>query len=67
MGIVYLATDTRLDRRVAIKFLSESLLDADARRRFEHEARMASALNYPHMLTVYDVGDHAGSQYLSPN
>ena len=64
MGVVYLATDTRLDRRVAIKFLSKSLLDADARRRFQHEARMASALNHPHILSVYDVGDYAGLQYL---
>ncbi len=64
MGIVFRATDTRLNRPVAIKFLSSTLLDASAARRFQREAQMASALNHPHIVTVYDVGDYAGSQYL---
>ena len=64
MGIVCRATDTKLNRPVAIKFLSDDLLDANARRRFQHEAQMASALNHPHILTVYDAGELDGRQYL---
>jgi dienelactone hydrolase len=64
MGIVCRGTDLNLDRPVAIKFLSEQLLDANARRRFQQEARMASALNHPHILTVYDAGELEGRQYL---
>jgi serine/threonine protein kinase len=61
---VYRATDTRLNRRVSIKFLSARLLDADARRRFQREAQLASALNHPHILTVHDVAEHEGRQYI---
>src|SRR5689334_20582178 len=64
MGVVYRALDTRLDRPVAIKLLSNDLADADARRRFQREAQMASALNHPHILTVYDVGEFESRQYL---
>jgi tRNA A-37 threonylcarbamoyl transferase component Bud32 len=64
MGEVYRATDTKLGRAVAIKFLSERLADAAGRRRFQREAQMASSLNHPHILTVYDVGEHEGHQYL---
>ena len=64
MGVVCAATDTTLNRPVAVKFLSEDLLDANARRRFQREAQMASALNHPHILTVYDAGEHDGRQYL---
>jgi formylglycine-generating enzyme required for sulfatase activity len=64
MGIVCRGTDLNLDRPVAIKFLSEQLLDANARRRFQQEARMASALNHPHILTVHDAGELDGRQYL---
>ena len=64
MGEVYRATDTRLNRPVAIKFLADELADAVARRRFQREAQMASALNHPHILTVYDVGEFEGRQYL---
>ena len=52
MGVVYRALDTRLNRSVAIKFLSKELADEDARRRFQREAQMASSLNHPHILTV---------------
>ncbi len=56
MGDVYEAWDARLDRTVAIKFLSPSLADdEDARARFEREARAVAALNHPHICTLYDV------------
>ncbi len=64
MGTVYRALDTKLNRPVAIKFLSDDLADAAARRRFQREAQMASSLNHPHILTVYDVGDFEGRQYI---
>src|SRR2546422_11522058 len=64
MGVVYRARDTRLNRPVAIKFLSDELADAATRRRFQREAQMASSLNHPHILTVYDAGEFEGRQYL---
>src|SRR5262245_28968682 len=64
MGEVYRANDTRLKRQVAIKFLSATLADAEARRRFQREAQVASSLNHPHILTVYDAGELDERQYL---
>ena len=64
MGEVYRARDTKLNRPVAIKFLSEEIADAAARRRFQREAQMASSLNHPHILTVLDAGEFDGRQYL---
>src|SRR5438046_2170770 len=64
MGIVYRALDTKLNRPVAIKFLSDELADANARRRFQREAQMASSLNHPHIVTVYDAGEWDERQYL---
>jgi predicted Ser/Thr protein kinase len=64
MGTVYRALDTKLNRLVAIKVLSDDLSDADARRRFQREAQMASSLNHPHIVTVPDVGEFKGRQYL---
>src|SRR5262249_38968405 len=64
MGVVYRALDTKLNRPVAIKFLPEDFADAAARRRFQAEAQMASMLNHPHILTVHDVGDWEGHQYI---
>jgi len=64
MGTVYRALDAKLNRPVAIKFLSDDLADAAARRRFQREAQMASSLNHPHIVTVYDVGEFEGRQYL---
>jgi eukaryotic-like serine/threonine-protein kinase len=64
MSTVWLALDTRLSRRVAIKFLSDDLADAEARRRFQREAQMASSLNHPHIVSVYDIGEFEGRQYL---
>src|SRR5262249_3841691 len=64
MGVIYRAHDTKLNRPVAIKFLSNDLADAVARRRFQREAQMASSLNHPHILTVHDVGEFEERQYL---
>ena len=64
MGVVYRALDTKLNRPVAIKLLSDELADAAARRRFQREAQTASSLNHPHIVTVYDVGEVDGRQYL---
>src|SRR5262249_40617855 len=64
MGVVYRAVDVRLNRPVAVKFLSADLADLPARRRFQREAQTASSLNHPHILTVFDVGEHEGRQYL---
>ena len=58
MGEVFLAEDTRLDRKAAIKFLPADLADdPDRRQRFLTEAKAASALNHPHVCVVYDVGE----------
>ncbi|MDP9170010.1 MAG: protein kinase [Acidobacteriota bacterium] len=64
MGVVYRALDTKLNRPVAIKFLSDDLADAAARHRFQREAQTASSLNHPHILTVHDAGEFEGRQYL---
>lgn len=64
MGEVYRAVDTRLNRPVAIKLLSSGLADSSARRRFQQEATMASALNHPHILTVHEAAEFDGCQYL---
>jgi len=64
MGEVFRALDTKLNRPVAIKFLSRELADTAARRRFQREAKMASSLNHPHIVTVYDAGEFDGRQYL---
>ena len=65
MGEVYRATDTRLDRTVAIKVLPEHLADDPQRReRFEREARAVSSLNHPHICTLHDVGEQDGVHYL---
>ena len=64
MGTVYRAIDTKLNRPVAIKLLSDEFADVSARRRFQREAQLASSLNHPHILTVYDVGEYDGRQYL---
>ena len=61
MGEVYRGVDTRLNRPVAVKILPPELLqDEDRRRRFTHEAKAASALNHPNIVTIYDVGSEAG-------
>ena len=65
MGEVYRARDERLERDVAIKVLhQEAMSDPDRQRRFAQEARAASALNHPNILTVYDVGMEGGIPYI---
>lgn len=65
MGEVYKARDTRLDRTVAVKVLPSQVAgNAELCRRFEREGRVISQLNHPHICTLYDVGNHAGIEYL---
>src|SRR5882724_5117030 len=66
MGAVYKAYDTKLQRVVALKLLPpEYISQQDRRRRFLQEARAASALNHPHILTVYEVGEDDGKPYIA--
>ena len=65
MGEVYSARDTRLDRTVALKILPLHRSDqAEARERFEREARAIAALNHPNICQLYDVGSQDGVNYL---
>src|SRR5690349_3715904 len=66
MGAVYRAHDEKLDRVVALKLLSTAALPfEDRRRRFLQEARAASALNHPHILTIYDIGEVDGKPFIA--
>jgi serine/threonine protein kinase len=65
MGEVYRATDTRLDRTVAVKVLPQHhSSDPERRQRFEREARAVSSLSHPHICALYDVGQQDGLDYL---
>ncbi len=65
MGEVYKATDTRLDRTVAIKVLPEHVAaDPDLKQRFEREAKTISSLNHPHICTLHDIGSQDGIDFL---
>src|SRR5262245_15864588 len=66
MGEVYRGRDNRLGRDVALKVVSDRLAGDDShRRRFETEARAASALNHPSIVTVYDIGDTDGVSWIA--
>ena len=66
MGEVYLAQDTKLDRKVAIKFLNQEFSrEVDKLKRFVQEAKAASALNHPNILTVYEIGEVDGKNYIA--
>jgi serine/threonine protein kinase len=66
MGVVYRATDTRLDRDVALKLLPPNTAhDATARSKLVEEARNASSLNHPHICHIYEVNEDAGTTYFA--
>jgi serine/threonine protein kinase len=66
MGVVYEAEDTRLPRRVALKFLSQELVgDPEAARRLQREADNIARLNHPNICTIYEIDDHQGSRFIA--
>jgi ABC-type oligopeptide transport system substrate-binding subunit len=64
MGVVYRAYDVLLDRQVAVKVLSEAVMDSDGRERLLREARAAARLNHPNIVSVYDAGEAGGSPFV---
>src|SRR5689334_21662332 len=66
MGVVYRAFDTHLDRPVAIKVLrADATTNAERRRRFQQEAKAASALNHPNIVHIYDIGLSGSTDYIA--
>jgi eukaryotic-like serine/threonine-protein kinase len=66
MGEVYLAEDTRLHRKVALKILSTELAaNKDRMRRFEQEAQAAAALNHPNIAHIYEIAEHDGTNFIA--
>ena len=66
MGVVYRAFDTHLDRPVAIKILrADATTSPERRRRFQQEAKAASALNHPNIVHIYDISSSGGTDYIA--
>src|ERR1700681_3132248 len=66
MGEVYLAQDTKLDRKVALKILPADLAtNQDRMRRFVQEAKAAAALNHPNIAHIYEIGESAGTNFIA--
>src|SRR6266496_2301689 len=65
MGVVYKALDTHLDRLVAVKVLHPAkVADPERRRRFVQEAKAASSLNHPNIITIYDIASDGGVDFI---
>lgn len=65
MGTVFIAHDSELDRKVAVKLLAAALVnDTEVRERFEREARLTAKLDHPNIIPIYDVGSHEGRPFI---